>query len=284
MTDPYRQPSKIQEDIPFRHLTATEAALPASILSAAVHRDVLAHFAGLEQINPEWTGTVSECGIPNNYEHDGFYALYCSLLLRSPTNYSYPPPFYDIINEFATFYITDLYPYFYLLGIPKLDLSLNDPRAACVNIIFQLGSCAVLKLPARWSAGLMREDQIILLKEVIRRLLAQIRGLLELEPSNERLRYIEIDRLSYRAYASIITFFGSGDFRSGRLESLIVGYLAEEGVNTMVVRGVEAATRERESLSTNPEPFMPELSSCNVGYIGRIRPRSVPQPKGKCGS
>lgn len=56
----------------------------------------------------------------------------------------------------------------------------------------------------------------------------------------------ELSRSIHRCRRSITSFFGSERFRSERLETLLLKYLAEEGVNMEVVRGLEAAQRAHE--------------------------------------
>lgn len=114
----------------------------------------------------------------------------------------------------------------------------------------------------RYQAGMLREEQIKLLRVVLDGLLSELRWLLDQwEDSKDKLKdwkserglelwleiLKEIKRACLRSQSLLKNFLARKRFRSERLEVLLLKYLEEEGVNREVVRGVILADETSHS-------------------------------------
>ncbi|RPA75778.1 hypothetical protein BJ508DRAFT_417953 [Ascobolus immersus RN42] len=102
-------------------------------------------------------------------------------------------------------------------------------------------------IPARWQAGLLRGGQAYLIEIALRKMMLQLETLiLGVETDNEEVRRQEMARTCYRAILLMAKLIAGARFRSERLESLLVGYVKENGINWDVVRAVDGLQRELE--------------------------------------
>ncbi|RPA84621.1 hypothetical protein BJ508DRAFT_359640 [Ascobolus immersus RN42] len=175
--------------------------------------------------------------------------------------------FRSIIEESLLFYVQKLYPYYASLS----DDSLFAHRLSCtgradyefedsiscdlISMIMCLGQRYLgshrISIAQRASCGLMRREQFMLLEISFRKQIDQLSVLLNYNEKNvdmdEFLLLREMDRVMRRNKEFLLLFVGNERFRSERLELLLLKYLAEEGVNWDVVRGLEEAQRYKEN-------------------------------------
>ncbi|RPA81411.1 hypothetical protein BJ508DRAFT_361978 [Ascobolus immersus RN42] len=94
-------------------------------------------------------------------------------------------------------------------------------------------------LDLRRRAGLLREQQVRLVEAVLASHRDDVKRAVRKWEGEER-----VEKVKFALFTAGSLLYGvcSERFRSERLEGLLIGYLAEEGVNMDVVRGVDAAT------------------------------------------
>ncbi|RPA71491.1 hypothetical protein BJ508DRAFT_367734 [Ascobolus immersus RN42] len=225
------------------------------LVSSSVHQMALAHFSTYPLDTLVVETTIRD---PRSL----FFNAYTTLLLgksgpQRMGDFAYPPPFYQILEEYVVLYIQHVYPYFQRLGWPddaewpRNGPSLRDPRSALHETFSFLGALHIeeVVVAPRWKHGMLRERQIKLIELVLRNFLEQLRAILEVSIGNENLRLVEFGRVCLLAGLSISSFFGSPRLRSERLEVLLLRYLDEKDVNWEVVRGLDKAQRDFEGRS-----------------------------------
>ncbi|RPA78709.1 hypothetical protein BJ508DRAFT_416440 [Ascobolus immersus RN42] len=230
--------------------------LPPSFLSDEAHRAVLEYIDSLPSGNPSLIGTR---------ESDAIYNLYHRIHYgdKAAPRYFFAPPFQPFVEQYILLSIRKISPYITRLRPQYQPVHLTDPRTYLSLLLFdELGSngrkyedphkreedlAIDYDVAQRWQAGLMSEGQVQLICLCLRNLLLELSTVLDIETENEKLRYTELLRVADRR--GMVKWFTSPRFRSKRLENLLRKYLAEDGVNWELVRGIEEATRLHEGAS-----------------------------------
>ncbi|RPA85408.1 hypothetical protein BJ508DRAFT_322847 [Ascobolus immersus RN42] len=153
-------------------------------------------------------------------------------------------PFRDLIEDWVVFLLDEMHPFvlrqlvsdyppeFGARGVERL----HDMLA--VELFFRAGCYEVSMndLYERWARGMLRPNQIRLVRLVLTISLGRVRSLMERGES-----VVDLEReVGY--FIPLMDFVTSRKFRSERLEMAIVKYLDEDGLDLDVARGVEAAS------------------------------------------
>lgn len=167
------------------------------------------------------------------------------------TVYYYHPTFHPIINRFIRFFINRVSPYFsdrLHIDFPQdSEFSDGDPRVILFESFMLLGDLENLGTRAR--NGLMRPAQSKLLRLLCRIVMREWSILMKrpLAKANdsEKEKALKALFISARQFLCSIEMFFSR-IRSERLELLLMKYLAEDGINRDVVRGLKKEQRKLE--------------------------------------
>ncbi|RPA75777.1 hypothetical protein BJ508DRAFT_365447 [Ascobolus immersus RN42] len=179
-----------------------------------------------------------------------------------PVVFSIPPPFQQLLEEYLLFYVRKIQPFFARIGHPFLyengrpspDLSSDmntkkDPRVRYVDIAQQLGVVKEHGIVKRWNCGLARPSQFQIAEIAIRKMMEQLEALMELEfeAEGERIITTEFSRICQRTFSFLDGFVFASEFRSERLEALLLRYLNNDEVNMEFVRALDTKHRKVEN-------------------------------------
>jgi hypothetical protein len=171
------------------------------------------------------------------------------------------PPLHESIEAFLKFYFDEVSPFITKLqehssqdqikhysGISQSHYHITFTFRTVLAVYLQRGSYSVHR---RYEVGLLRMQHIELLKVVLKTLMldskAIIRNVEELDENarsqlNLRAVVWELSLAGIRA-RKLASFFASGQFRSERLELLLMKYLEEDGVNMEIVKRLDEVDR-----------------------------------------
>ncbi|RPA83542.1 hypothetical protein BJ508DRAFT_324568 [Ascobolus immersus RN42] len=287
---PAQIPSLVLRHIPRIDLNDLPTISPPPFISPTTHQTFLSHFSTLPASARGQIISFDEDEADVRLKQTDFtfdiflttYLLLCrhhgfdseTFTQNPPT---YPPALWPAIEDVLLFFLKTLQPYFSSIGVPfavrthfvtSRDTGFMhgtascfkcDPREPLLDLLLELGdpniSASESVLLRRHEAGLLRDGQVQLVEIVLRGVMVQLGAMIEVECAEEELRLRRMMGVCTKARELLLGLLVHRNFRSERLEGLLLGYLREEGVNWRVVRGVEAAEkrREREKLRMNEE-------------------------------
>ncbi|RPA85822.1 hypothetical protein BJ508DRAFT_322416 [Ascobolus immersus RN42] len=147
-----------------------------------------------------------------------------------------PPPLFPSVERYLHFYITNLEPYLFArlrLGHTE-HIFIRLIAAQYLFLVDHLSSDEEEGIARRHGAGLLRENQIKLIKIVMQNIVEEVRVLLEHEKANDPQKDWIIGHLTLVVTVgskAIVYLVGNDRFRSERLELLLLRYCDEEGRN-----------------------------------------------------
>ncbi|RPA74070.1 hypothetical protein BJ508DRAFT_313212 [Ascobolus immersus RN42] len=211
----------------------------SSTISPPAHRELMMHFASLP---PENIVSVEEGGQPDSFFLH--YKALCGLRTKRTENQPLlqkmpaPLPLLQLIEDLLLVYARAIFAYFAWQGRPCFihvwdrDDSARgrnvDPRLCYLRIIHRLSAIGGT-FTARWSAGLIRKEQVETIELSVRSMMVQMEALIEIGFGNEEVRMMEFTRIGYRSWRLIDGLVAHESFRSERLEKLLMGYLMSSG-------------------------------------------------------
>ncbi|RPA76854.1 hypothetical protein BJ508DRAFT_364828 [Ascobolus immersus RN42] len=145
---------------------------------------------------------------------------------------------------FMMFIISDVIPYYHKLKSPDTPLDLFNGHPGGFPGPFLIES-TYYQLSDRYYSGLLRTGQVRIIEAVLRGTINDLTIIMKRNGTKE-----EIIEALEESESFLDNFVNSGNFRSERLEVFILRYLAEEGVNVDVVRGIREETAEIRKLVT----------------------------------
>lgn len=228
-------------------------------------------------------GTYDDDNAESKFRFDSFSFIcryFCDwkiLRYNSIVQVLIPPPFFRVMEELLLLFIEVVSPYFFYLGArpnsthlePGRRQPLADPRFRISEVVGFFGDLDYsfylhVVIPRRWLLGLMREGQIAILETIVRKMIQQISGLLEVgfkspvlsdhDAHIEGQRILEFARICDECSIAIYIMFGSKRFRSERLELLMMKYLDEDKpIKWELVRTLDEINRIKYISGVNME-------------------------------